>query len=104
MFIAPPPLRPYNSQHWMKFRLWRQMMKIKKVEVKAMTQEPNPRPIRDALQALPGAGSVQVTVESEAGVSGVGEVGFGRIQGGPKALAALIEHIFKPLILNQDIH
>jgi L-alanine-DL-glutamate epimerase-like enolase superfamily enzyme len=31
-------------------------------------------------------------------------VGFGRIQGGPKALAALIEHILKPLILNQDLH
>jgi L-alanine-DL-glutamate epimerase-like enolase superfamily enzyme len=78
-------------------------MKIQKVEVKTFLQEPNPRPIRDALQALPGAGSVQVTVESEAGVTGIGEVGFGRIQGGPQALAALIEHILKPLLLNQDL-
>jgi len=54
-------------------------MKIEKVEVKVIPQAPNPQPIRDALQALPGAGSVQVTVESEAGVTGIGEAGFGRL-------------------------
>jgi L-alanine-DL-glutamate epimerase-like enolase superfamily enzyme len=31
-------------------------------------------------------------------------VGFGRIQGGPRALADLIEHILKPLILNQNLY
>ena len=56
-------------------------MKVQAIKIDIFPQQPNPNPIRDALQALPGSGSVQVTVTTEDGVSGVGEVGFGRIAG-----------------------
>jgi len=78
-------------------------MKVQAIKIDIFPQQPNPTPIRDALQALPGSGSVQVTVTTEDGVSGVGEVGFGRIAGAPQALGALIEHELKPLVLNQDL-
>ena len=78
-------------------------MQIKQLDVIVTHQEPNPTPIRDALQALPGSGSVQVRIETVDGVTGRGEVGFGRITGAPQALAALIEHELKPLILNQSL-
>lgn len=78
-------------------------MKIENVQIEISHQQPNPNPIRDALQSLPGAGSVRVVVTTEDGVSGVGEVGFGRIGGAPQALGALIEHELKPLVLNQDL-
>jgi len=78
-------------------------MQIKQLDVTVTHQEPNPTPIRDALQALPGSGSVQVRIETVDGVTGRGEVGFGRIAGAPQALAVLIEHELKPLILNQSL-
>ena len=78
-------------------------MQIKQLDVIVTHQEPNLTPIRDALQALPGSGSVQVRIETVDGVTGRGEVGFGRITGAPQALAALIEHELKPLILNQSL-
>lgn len=78
-------------------------MQIKQLDVTVTHQEPNPTPIRDALQALPGSGAVQVRIETVDGVTGRGEVGFGRIAGAPQALAALIEHELKPLILNQSL-
>lgn len=78
-------------------------MKIESVTIEIFPQPPNPNPIRDALQALPGSGSVQVTITTEDGISGVGDVGFGRIAGAPQALGALIEHELKPLVLNQDL-
>src|SRR5688500_1261608 len=81
----------------------RSKMKITQLDVMVTHQEPNPTPIRDALQTLPGSGSVQVRIETVDGVTGRGEVGFGRIAGAPQALAALIEHELKPLILNQSL-
>ncbi|HLJ55709.1 MAG TPA: mandelate racemase/muconate lactonizing enzyme family protein [Chthonomonadaceae bacterium] len=77
-------------------------MIITAIEVVANRREPNPNPIRDALQALPGAGSVSVTVRTDDGVSGSGDAYFGRIAGAPDALAALIEHELKPLALGTD--
>ena len=77
-------------------------MKITQFEVTIKRRQPNPDPIRDAIQALPGSGTVQVRLETDQGISGQGETGFGRISGGPDALAAVIEHELKPLILNQD--
>ena len=78
-------------------------MKVTQIEVRANRREPNPDPIRDALQSLPGAGSVQVTVHTDAGIIGTGEAGFGRVAGAPQALAALIEHELKPLVLETDV-
>ena len=77
-------------------------MKIINLNITIHRRDPNPNPIRDALQSLPGAGSVQVTVETDTGITGSGESAFGRVAGGPDALAALIDHILKPLIIDQD--
>ncbi|HZO88495.1 MAG TPA: mandelate racemase/muconate lactonizing enzyme family protein [Chthonomonadaceae bacterium] len=77
-------------------------MQITALEVTVRRSAPNPTPIRDALQSLPGAGSAQVVVRTEENISGVGEVGFGRVAGAPEALAALIEHILKPVVLGTD--
>jgi L-alanine-DL-glutamate epimerase-like enolase superfamily enzyme len=78
-------------------------MRVTAIEVTPLRREPNPDPIRDALQALPGAGSVRVVVHTDEGVSGSGEVGFGRIRGAPDALAATIEHELKPLVLGAEV-
>jgi L-alanine-DL-glutamate epimerase-like enolase superfamily enzyme len=77
-------------------------MHVTQLEITVHRREPNPNPIRDALQSLPGAGSVKVTVHTDKGISGRGEVGFGRIAGAPDALSALIEHELKPLVMGSD--
>lgn len=77
-------------------------MNVTDLEITIHRRAPNPEPIRDALQSLPGAGTVQVTVHTDAGVSGTGRVGFGRIAGAPDTLAALIEHELKPRVLGSD--
>jgi L-alanine-DL-glutamate epimerase-like enolase superfamily enzyme len=77
-------------------------MRVTKLEIAVHRRPPNPEPIRDALQSLPGAGSVQVVLHTDRGVSGQGEAGFGRIAGAPDALAALIEHELRPLVLGTD--
>lgn len=78
-------------------------MRIQAVDVTVHPQTPNPNPIRDALQALPGAGAVRVAVTSDDGITGAGEAGFGRIAGAPAALAALIEHELKPIVVGQSL-
>ena len=77
-------------------------VRVTELEVVATCREPGPNPIRDALQSLPGTGSVRVTVQTDEGIGGSGEVYFGRIAGGPKALAALTEHVLKPLAIGSD--
>ncbi len=77
-------------------------MKITQIDVATHPGRPNPNPIKDALQSLPGSGSVQVTVHTDEGISGVGSSGFGRIAGAPEALAAVIEHELKPVVMGTD--
>ncbi len=77
-------------------------MKVTQIEITVQRRKSNPNPIRDALQRLPGTGSVRVVVHTDADVSGTGEVGFGRIAGAPDALAALIAHELKPIVLGTD--
>src|SRR5690242_18070549 len=77
-------------------------MKVTEVEVVVQRREPNSQPIRDALQSLPGAGSVRVVVRTDGGMAGSGSIYFGRGAGAPDALAALIEHELKPLVLGTD--
>jgi L-alanine-DL-glutamate epimerase-like enolase superfamily enzyme len=77
-------------------------MKVTHVAVAVNRPQPNPKPIRDALQVLPGAGSVTVTVETDDGISGRGEIYFGRVAGGPDALAAVVEHVLEPLVIGSD--
>ena len=77
-------------------------MRVTKVDVAVQRRKSSAPPKRDALQALPGSGSVRVTVATDEGVEGFGEAGFGRIAGAPDALAALIEHELKPLVMGRD--
>ena len=77
-------------------------MKVTQIEVVTNRREPNPDPIRDALQALPGSGSVRVVVHTDEGISGSGNVGFGRVTGAPDALAGIVENELKPLALGTD--
>jgi len=77
-------------------------MRVIDLEIVVHRGRPTPDPIRDALQSLAGAGSVSVTVHTDEGVSGSGESGFGRIAGAPDALAALIEHELKPLVVGTE--
>jgi len=77
-------------------------MKVTEIEVLVHRREPNPKPIRDALQVLPGAGTVVVLVTTDEDFTGRGEIYFGRIAGAPDALAAVIEHELKPLVIGTD--
>jgi L-alanine-DL-glutamate epimerase-like enolase superfamily enzyme len=77
-------------------------MKITDIDVSVELRTPNPNPIRDALQSLPSVGSVKVIVHTDDGISGEGDAYFGRGVGAPEALAALIEHELKPLVLGAD--
>jgi len=52
---------------------------------------------------LPGTGAVKVTVRTDQGPSGEGHIYFGRIAGGPAALAALIEHELRPLVIGSEV-
>ena len=54
------------------------MMEITRIDISIREHEPSPNPKRDALQSLPGSGSVQVTVHTDTGISGSGSASFGR--------------------------
>jgi len=77
-------------------------MKITNIKIDIQKRPPSENPKRDALQALPGSGSVTVTLETDTGITGTGAASFGRIAGAPDALAAIIEHELKPIVINQD--
>ena len=77
-------------------------MKVTQIDITVHHSKPNPNPIRDALQALTGGGSVQVKINTDEGISGVGDSGFGRIAGAADALAGVIEHELKPLVIGTD--
>lgn len=77
-------------------------MRITTLQTYVQHRTPNPTPRRDALQALPGSGSVTVTIAADNGATGQGTTSFGRIAGAPDALDAVINHILKPVIMGQD--
>lgn len=76
---------------------------VKKIQVSLRPRTPDPDPKRDALQALPGVGSVIVQVTSEDGVTGTGEISYGRIPGALKTLQALIENELVPVVLGASL-
>ena len=78
-------------------------MHIVDLDVTVRHDDPDPDPIRDALQALPGSGGVTVEVTAEDGTTGTGSVGFGRIQGAPDVVAELIERELQPLVLDSEL-
>jgi L-alanine-DL-glutamate epimerase-like enolase superfamily enzyme len=71
--------------------------RVASVDIAIRSRQPNPTPIRDALQTLPGVGNVTVTVTSDEGVTGTGDIYYGRIAGGLEALKAVIEHELVPV-------
>src|SRR4051794_19856743 len=77
-------------------------MKVTRIETRVHSREPSPSPMRDALQALPGVGSVEVLVHTDDGLTGRGDAGFGRTRGGPAALGAIVEEMLAPLVVGRD--
>ncbi len=77
--------------------------RIRSIDVTIHKRKPNPNPIRDALQVLPGIGSVQVKVTSEDGVSGTGEISYGRIAGALETLQAVIQNELVPVVKNSRL-
>jgi L-alanine-DL-glutamate epimerase-like enolase superfamily enzyme len=77
-------------------------MRVTSVETLVHERPPNPRPIRDALQSLPGVGSVEVTVKTDDGLVGRDESWFGRIAGAPAALKVLIDRELAPVVIGRD--
>ena len=77
--------------------------KITKLEVTLHKNRPNPNPVRDAIQTLPGIGTVEVIVTSDDGISGSGEIYFGRIDKSLETLKAVIESELKPVVLESQL-
>lgn len=77
-------------------------MQVTALELTLHRQTPSPEPVQDALQALPGIGSLEVTLHTDVGLTGRGKVGFGRIQGALDALAAVIKYELEPVVVGAD--
>jgi L-alanine-DL-glutamate epimerase-like enolase superfamily enzyme len=77
-------------------------VKVTDLKIDIHRSQPNPRPIRDALQALPGLGNISITLSTDEGITGKGSVFFGRVSGSLDALAAVVEHELKPLVIGTD--
>lgn len=74
-------------------------MTVTEIDVSVQREEPDPDPVRDAIQELPGAGIVTVRVHTENGTTGTGSVRFGRIQAAPDVLATLVKRELKPEVI-----
>ncbi len=77
-------------------------MRIATVSVRFAVRPTAAEPIRDALQALTGGGSVTVEIKTDDGLVGRSETSFGRIDGAPKSLATLIESELVPKLIGRD--
>lgn len=78
-------------------------MKVTDIEVTTHINKPNPNPIRDALQSLPGVGSVNVVIHTDEGIKGYSDTYFGRGNGAPESLSAIINNELKPLVVGTDV-
>ncbi|MFY0650570.1 MAG: mandelate racemase/muconate lactonizing enzyme family protein [Cyclobacteriaceae bacterium] len=77
--------------------------KITDIEVTLHKKEPNPNPIRDALQSLPGVGQLSVRVITDDGFSGSGSISYGRIAGGLEALEGVIIQELAPVVKGMQL-
>ena len=77
--------------------------KVKSIEVTIEARAPRPIPRQDALQTLPGIGSVHVKITSDDGFSGKGRIGYGRIKGSLETLKAVIEHELAPVVKGTNL-
>ncbi|MEX1020465.1 MAG: mandelate racemase/muconate lactonizing enzyme family protein [Litorilinea sp.] len=76
-------------------------MKIVEVHARPVVQV-RATPLRDALQTLDQAGHCEVTVRSDSGHTGRGDLYSGRVAKSPHIIAALVNEVFAPAILGQD--
>jgi L-alanine-DL-glutamate epimerase-like enolase superfamily enzyme len=76
-------------------------MKITSVTARAESRR-RAEPVSDALQTLDTHGACRVTVATDEGIAGHGVISFGRLDGGPKVLASLVEEILAPAIVGDD--
>ncbi len=76
-------------------------MKITKVTT-SFSSQAKEHPIRDAIQLLDRNGLCEVSIETDAGVTGVSRTYFGRVASSPKVLATLIEEQLAPEIIGSD--
>ena len=63
-----------------------------------------PQPIRDALQVLDTVGHCNISVQTDAGITGHASIYFGRIDKGPAVLAALVNDVLAPAVIGRDPH
>lgn len=77
-------------------------MKITHVEVRQRKRPPSTAPIKDALQTLSGGGQVEISIRTDDGLSGDSSTHFGRIDGAPNVLAALVREELAPVLLGRD--
>lgn len=77
-------------------------MTVTELDVSVQREEPDPDPVRDAIQELPGAGTVTVRVHTEDGTTGTGSVRFGRIPAASEILATLVERELKQEVVGTD--
>ena len=77
-------------------------MKVVDIKVTVHPAKLNPNPIRDALQTLPGSGVVKLKLLTDEGITGFGDAWFSRGTGVPDALAGIIHHELKPLVIGTD--
>ncbi len=68
------------------------------------TAESRPRaqPVRDAFQTLDTSGICTVEVETDIGIVGRGQIGFGRLGSAPDLLARIVNDLLGPAIVGDD--
>ncbi len=76
-------------------------MKIQRVVAEASVQ-PRAEPIRDAIQVLDTRGFCRVTIETDDGMSGHGDIYFGRVAASPAILAHLVNEELAPAVVGED--
>jgi L-alanine-DL-glutamate epimerase-like enolase superfamily enzyme len=80
----------------------RKALKITALETDLVINPPR-RPNYDALQQLGvHSGTVTLRLKTDGGITGYATSSFGAIQGGPRALRAILEEEVRPLIVGQD--
>lgn len=76
-------------------------MKITKVSAEIVS-EPNPRPVRDAIQLLDRRGHCKVTIETDEGHLGKSDISFGRVASSPGILGKIVTEQLGPEIIGAD--
>lgn len=76
-------------------------MKITRVTATG-TSRRREQPIRDALQALDTHGVCRIMVETDEGINGYADIGFGRLDAAPAVLAMYVTEVLAPEIIGID--